>query len=463
MKKTLAAVLAAAMALSTATVAMATDYEVDFSETAGSVDDIRGLPAVMGGSIKYLINSVTLDDADKTVIEGEAIATAMEKGQLTASVIVTGGQNKLSGRPSIKAGTARVDDEVEVVKYTWKNKTTGLTLSDLKTAWDAIENVDVSKMAANKEITVVCVDSNTPTTFADASDVANGTVKVYRKGDKDFETILRGLIPSEGNDWINQTRGTKSVGRPQLTVSFIHTYDTVKSTANMKLRFTVKKVNDDGVLPLGGKEYKKGDTITTEEVQFTAKYGPLSNYYEDMQLTKAEVADNNVILVGADLYDAIGDSKFTITFGDDIAMFAGKAAVNQKDVNLYYKTDEIDTIVDQYPTVDFTFLTFMASTVGKAPVFQNTGSMVFAAKDKNTTVYLYENDELIPVSDPKTYDDTYKTVTVKNVKKLGTYVIADQILEDFNEEPEEPAEPVDSTPVAEPDDDEGQNPNTGAC
>ena len=68
MKKTLAAVLAAAMALSTATVALAKDYEVDFSETSGSVSDIRGLEGKMGGSVKYLINSVTLED--QTVIDG---------------------------------------------------------------------------------------------------------------------------------------------------------------------------------------------------------------------------------------------------------------------------------------------------------------------------------------------------------------------------------------------------------
>ena len=60
------------------------------------------------------------------------------------------------------------------------------------------------------------------------------------------------------------------------------------------------------------------------------------------------------------------------------------------------------------------------------------------------------------------YDPTYKTITVSGIKRLGTYVIASEILE-VEEEPEEPAEPVDSTPVAEPDNDEGGNPNTGAC
>ena len=451
MKKTLAAVLAAAMALSTATVALAKDYEVDFSETSGSVSDIRGLEGKMGGSVKYLINSVTLED--QTVIDGEEIANAMADGKLTATVIVTSGQNKLSGRPSIKAGTARVDDEVEVVKYTWKEYGATGDVAALKVEWDKIENVDVSKMAAGEEVTVICVKSDALNTLADAAAVADGNVKVYRKGDKGFKDAVENVFDNDSG-WFNVTRGAKNVGRPQLTVAFAHTYSTSSSEATMKLRFTAKKD-----VTLNGVAYKKGDTISTEEVKFTAEYHPLSNYYKDMQLTTQEVSDNNVILNGSDLYDAIGDSKFTITFGDDIAMFEGKAAVNQKNVNLYYSLATIDEIVDAYPTVDFTFLTFKGNG---APVFQNTGKMVFAAKDKNTTVYSWDGEVLTPISDPKNYDDTYKTVTVSGIKKLGTYVIADQILE-VEEEPEEPAEPVDSTPVAEPDNDEGGNPNTGAC
>ena len=59
-----------------------------------------------------------------------------------------------------------------------------------------------------------------------------------------------------------------------------------------------------------------------------------------------------------------------------------------------------------------------------------------------------------------TYDSTYGTVTVKGIKKLGTFVVASEILEE--EEPDEPAEPVSSAPVVEgPEEDE--NPKTGAC
>jgi hypothetical protein len=62
-----------------------------------------------------------------------------------------------------------------------------------------------------------------------------------------------------------------------------------------------------------------------------------------------------------------------------------------------------------------------------------------------------------------TYNKTYNTVEVKGVKRLGKYAIASEILP-VEEEPEEPepAEPVSSAPTTEPDD-EGGNPNTGAC
>jgi hypothetical protein len=78
----------------------------------------------------------------------------------------------------------------------------------------------------------------------------------------------------------------------------------------------------------------------------------------------------------------------------------------------------------------------------------------------DTQVYEWVGDAWEPMNG--TYNKTYNTVEVKGVKRLGKYAIASDILP-VEEEPEEPAEPVDSTPVAEPDNDEGGNPNTGAC
>ena len=152
----------------------------------------------------------------------------------------------------------------------------------------------------------------------------------------------------------------------------------------------------------------------------------------------------------ADLYDEIGADNFVIYF-DDSAAFSAKLSSAQKDVNLYYSVDEIEAVADAYPDVDFEFISFYG-----APSFNNAGEMTFnAIGAKNTTVYTFDGETLTPLD--TTYDSTYGTVTAKGIKKLTTFVVADQVLE-VEEEEEEPEEPADKTPAVEE-----QNPNTGAC
>ena len=452
MKKTLAAVLAAAMALSTATVAMAYDYEIDFAEGAvsGSVSGIADLKADMGSNTTYLIKSVTTEDGN--VIDGTAIAEAMSEGQITATVVVTNNQSKLDGRPTLTYGKTDVFQNVaKTVTYEWKNHVDALgavdgNVSDLNAYWDDIANLDVASVVAGEEATVICL------TDGDQVAVPGTEVKkIVKKGTTAYNTAMATL---KNSGWFTEKAEATAVKDelPQLKFKINHTYGTDSVTVKMKLRFTAKK-------DAPGVGLNKGDTFTSEEVSFTAKYEQLSGYYRDMQLTTSEVGANRVLLDGGRLYDEIGNDTFTITFGDDVAMFKGKSASNQKTVNLYYSLGEIDEIKNAYPDVDFQFITFKGNP---APTFAVTGEMVFAAWDKNTTVYSWDGEVLEPISDPKNYDNTYKTITVKNVKRLGTYVISSEILE-VEEEPEEPAEPVDSTPVAEPDEDEGGNPNTGAC
>ena len=117
---------------------------------------------------------------------------------------------------------------------------------------------------------------------------------------------------------------------------------------------------------------------------------------------------------------------------------------------MYYSVDEIDEIVDAYPDVDFEMIQFLGT-----PSFTNTGSMTFnAIGGRDTTVYTFDGETLTPLD--TTFDSTYGTVTAKGIKKLTTFVVADQVLE--VEEEEEPEEPADETPAVEE-----QNPNTGAC
>ena len=454
MKKTLAAVLAAAMALSTATVAMATDVRGDADFDAGDLLSSGEYTAKMGDTSKYILDNIDMDNG--SVISGSELAAAIKNGYLTPSVVVTSNQNKLDGRPSISTGNIYGSGTVEVKKYVWSSTAHAQGFTNV---WDEIEGVDVSDMdAKGDEITFICIKAD-GTLLDSFADVGPGVV-VVKKGTTAFNNAMTQLKTYGGGNPVKEVIESDTEDALRLSFKINHTYGTDSVTVKMKIRFTVKKLpKDQDSLELGGKDYKKGDTITSEEMAFKAKYNELSNYYEDMQLTSTEVSNNNVILDGGNLYDAIGSDTFSISFGDDVAVFTAKAAANQKKVNLYWSLDEISEIKDLYPYVDFTFLTFKGNP---APVFQNTGTMYFAADDKDYQVYSWDGEVLEPLTGK--FDPTYKVMEVKGIKKLGTYVIADQILEveEEPEEPDEPAEPVDSAPTTEPDD-EGGNPNTGAC
>ncbi len=410
----------------------------------------------MGDTSKYILDNITMDDG--SVIDGSELAEAINDGYLTPTVAVTSNQNKLDGRPVINTGkvwgNSATTETIQVKTYKW----TAQGATHFKAHWADVEGIDVNKIAEGKEITFVVVDGN-----GDAKVPAEKDDKVLRSSDPGFTDAVESIITNIDSGDVEVTLESKRVttnsdkdNALRLSFKINHTYGTDSITVKMKVRFTVKKVPSGG-LELGGEVYSKGDTITSEELSFKAQYYELSNYYEDMQLTGSEVGANRVLLNGANLYDAIGSKKFTISFGDDVAIFEGKAAANQKTVNLYWSLAEIDEIKDAYPDVDFTFLTFKGNP---SPVFQNTGKMYFAAADKDYQVYTWDGEVLEPLTGK--FDSTYKVIEVNNIKKLGTYVIASEILP-VEEEPEEPAEPVDSTPVAEPDNDEGGNPNTGAC
>ena len=484
MKKTLAAVLAAAMALSTATVALATDIRGDADFEVGDLLGGTTYTAKMGDTSKYILDNIDMDNG--SVISGSQLAWAIKEGYLTPSVVVTSNQNKLDGRPALNTGktntnlvvgdkdvTTRYYFDKDVVGAPWagdpviyrkgKELTSGTFVYDYNTATGNF-------MLVGNDAAIVDHDKGANFEIFDLSKgdtiIIDGTRYTWKQVVEDaLQSVLlddrwSGTLNSVLSPYSEATGDKEYATNDALRLSFKinHTYGIDSVTVKMKLRFTVKKLpKDASSLVLGGKDYFKGDTITSEELSFEAKYNELSNYYEDMQLTSTEVSNNNVILNGANLYDAIGAKNFSISFGDDVAVFTAKAAANQKKVNLYWSLAEIDEIKDQYPDVDFTFLTFKGNP---SPVFQNTGTMYFAAEDKDYQVYSWDGEVLEPLTGK--FDSTYKVIEVKGIKKLGTYVIADQILE-VEEEPEEPAEPVDSTPVAEPDDDEGQNPNTGAC
>ena len=421
MKKTLAAVLAAAMALSTATVALAKDtVYLDGALEDGKTIDPNTI--VYGKEYKQYLSTDTFTR--------DQLGQWLDDNVIKIDTIVTENRNSLEIVPTLSVKTIKTGETIQT-KYVWKK--------------------DCGGFKAGTDITKIPVKKYDVGTAGEHWGLANGDQTDYLlPSDSDFDDILQTLVAED--NFVSIVKGnTANVGEKAVQVKFKvrHTYGTGDTTVKMKFKITFKK--DAGA-------YSKGDTYTTDEIEFKTKYGELNSYSDDMVLTLDEVDEDNgcnVLLKGDKLYDEVGNDTFSIQF-EDTAVFEAKAAASQKKVNLYYDLDEISEVTAAYPEYDFEFITFRGN-----PSFVNSGTMTFnAIGGKNTTVYTWDGTVLEPLN--TTYDSSYKTVTAKNVKKLGAFVVASDILP-VEEEPEEPAEPVDSTPVAEPDDDEGENPNTGAC
>ena len=432
MKKTLAAVLAAAMALSTASVAFATDTvysDADLSEVINISGDV-GID--FGKEYKYLVGttiSTTLG------IDQYDLGKILDDGDARISVVVTEGSSRFATKPTISLVNAITSETVTETSYKWT--------SDVPT----IKFNGKTVTQAGKAVNGIPTASGNVFSLTEAH-----IVKVVYPGDDGYEDLLKNVVdtygPGETLAYVevdsNKVTSTK-LPVPQLKFKVAHTYGTSSVTVGMKFKITfTEDVTVDGTL------FEDGDTIITDEVKFKAEYDKMNDVSTDMELTLDECDDNFVLLnKDGELYDKIGNDDFTLYF-EDFAAFTGKMSSAQKVQNMYYSVDEIDEIVDAYPDVDFEMIQFLGT-----PSFTNTGSMTFnAIGGRDTTVYTFDGETLTPLD--TTYDSTYGTVTAKGIKKLTTFVVADQVLE--VEEEEEPAEEVTETPEVDE-----SNPNTGAC
>ena len=432
MKKTLAAVLAAAMALSTASVAFATDTvysDADLSEVINISGDV-GID--FGKEYKYLVGTTI---SEKLGIDEYDLGKILDEGWARISVVVTEGSSRFATKPTISLVNAITSETVTETSYKWADEV------------PTIEFNGKTVTQAGKAVNGIPVSSNN--TFSLNKD---HIVKVVYPGDDGYKDLLEYVVDTYGPDKdtvrvevdSNKVTSTK-LPVPQLKFKVAHTYGTSSVTVGMKFKITfTEDVTVDGTL------FEDGDTIITDEVKFKAEYDKMNDVSTDMELTLDECDDNFVLLnKDGELYDKIGNDDFTLYF-EDFAAFTGKMSSAQKVQNMYYSVDEIDEIVDAYPDVDFEMIQFLGT-----PSFTNTGSMTFnAIGGRDTTVYTFDGETLTPLD--TTYDSTYGTVTAKGIKKLGTFVVASEVLE--VEEEEEPEEPADETPAVEE-----QNPNTGAC
>ena len=439
MKKTLAAVLAAAMALSTATVAFARDTMegetiLENLSTVGTRQTIA-----KGKEYSYVISADFVGD-DGNEITATELGEWVKDGKANVTVTVTEGMSKLASKP-----TATVKNIVTAVEgkstYTWNVGATTIKVGD-KTI---VEN--------GKAVTAIPVDAGGNFNMTQA-DVVEAVYPKDSRWDDLYDDVIASAHVTE-----NKVGTSSTVTAPVVQIKFkvADDWGTGSDDVGFKFRITFKK----DVTAADGQTYDKGDTVMAGEALFSAKYEIMNDKGTEMELTREEckTSEFRQVLMNKDgeLYDKIGNDEFTLYF-ENAAAYTGKMAANQKTLNMYYTLDEDSDLVNAYPDVDFEFIEFK----GK-PSFVNTGKMTFSAVGGSTTqVYEWDGEAWEPLNG--TYNKTYNTVEVKGIKRLGKYAIASDILpvEEEPEEPDEPAEPVSSAPTTEPDD-EGGNPNTGAC
>lgn len=428
MKKTLAAVLAAAMALSTASVVLAKD-QLDGETILEDISVVDGRTEIRyGKEYSFILSADVLGATD---ISATDLGKWVKNGDATVTVTVTEGMAKMASKPTATVKNVVTAEEVENT-YKW-NLGAGFEIK--------VGNKVV--VEHNKEIKAIPVNADGGFTL-DPAEVEEAVYPTDSRWDDLFDYVLTNHATYVTRDTSSTSTSAKA---PVVQVKFKVADDWGTGTANigMKFRITFKKA-------VGG--YSKGDTVMADEVLFKATYYKMNDKGTEMELTKQECSDRYVLMnKDGELYDKIGTDEFTLYF-ENSAAFTGKMSPTQKALNMYYTTDEVSDVVNAYPDVDFEFIDFK----GK-PTFVNSGSMAFSAiGGKNTQVYTWDGEALTPLTGK--YDSTYDTVTVKGIKKLGTYVIASEILEE--DEPDEPAEPVSSAPVVE-EPEEDENPKTGAC
>ena len=155
MKKTLAAVLAAMMALSTATVALALDNDVDGETVTGSFESIESSATrydlVYGGAKEYALKIWNEDNTNYYLNDlGEALA----KDLIKIDVTVTDGRSLLKKAPAVSAKKDKTTGEYfATVKLELKH-TYGLEFKDIDDNKDNRAKIDTRvRVTALKDFT----------------------------------------------------------------------------------------------------------------------------------------------------------------------------------------------------------------------------------------------------------------------------------------------------------------------
>ncbi len=249
------------------------------------------------------------------------------------------------------------------------------------------------------------------------------------------------VVVTEGEELLKSTPTiTREDDSAVLEMTIEHTYGIKEETVEAEINFTANRniywdkeqrnytrslrnsKGERNILIL-----EKGDTLISQPIEFTAYYNNIENYQMKIHLDEDAIANRGVLADGEELYMAAGkDKMLTLEFGE-IAAYTTCISAAQKTVNLYYSLDEIEDIAELYPEYSFHFISFPGN-----PSFINSGELAFqAVGGENTVIYSYEDEELTRLESE--YDGTYNTIIIRSVKRLGSYVVASESIDDFSE------------------------------
>lgn len=224
-----------------------------------------------------------------------------------------------------------------------------------------------------------------------------------------------------------------------LKMTFLDTYGIKEETVRAELSFTAIRNlywdNEQGGYSRSSRSesgernipvLKKGDVMFSQPIEFTAYYDHIKNYQSTIRLSEESAASRQVLADGEEMYMA-ADKEHMLTFEfGGIASYNTCISAAQKTVNLYYSTEEIEEITELYPDNDFQFISFLGS-----PSFINSGELTFqAVGGEDTSVYSYEDEELTRLEGE--YDSDSNTIVVRGIKRLGSYVVSSESIDDFS-------------------------------
>ncbi len=358
MKKTLAAVLAAAMALSTATVAFAKDT-MEGETILDNISTVSGRTDIAKGKeYSYVISADFVGD-DGNEITATELGKWVKDGKANVTVTVTEGMSKLASKPTATVKNILTETTYKTV-YQWTNIPGNKIVVEDK-------NGKKVTIANNGNITAIpsCVENGVGLSLD-----PDTIVRVIYPADPDWDDAYDDLTTNYVAGGIAEhvvakdVKDSKNETAPVVQIKFkvADDWGTGSDDVGFKFRITFKK----DVTAADGQAYDKGDTVMAGEALFSAKYEIMNDKGTEMELTREECKTNEfrqvlMNLRTAKLYDKIGKRPKFHPYSLRIPAGSSQPArwlLTQETLNMYYPGRGFPIWSSGITDVEFEFIEF---------------------------------------------------------------------------------------------------------